>query len=111
MSANQYKEIIQSIDPIIHHPSRYLILNILSMLEYADFKFFLRETGLTKGNLSSHMAKLENGGYVAVEKTYKGKIPVTLYKITANGETALREYKKNINKWYSLKPSRSDNKQ
>ena len=85
----KYNEINQ----VIHNPSRLLILSILELLDYADFKYLLNETGFTKGNLSSHMTKLETSGYVSVKKEFKNKVPVTTYKLTKDGLKELVKYR------------------
>lgn len=87
------------VDRIIHEPARLLIMTILSMAEKADFLFLLNETGLTRGNLSNHLSKLEDSGYVEIEKTYRGKIPQTLCAITPAGLEAFEKYRKQINKF------------
>ena len=87
------------VDRIIHEPARLLIMTILSMAEKADFLFLLNETGLTRGNLSTHLSKLEDSGYVEIEKTYRGKIPQTLCAITPAGLEAFEKYRKQINKF------------
>jgi DNA-binding MarR family transcriptional regulator len=56
----------------------------------------LNQTGLTKGNLSAHLAKLENAGYVSIEKTYRGKVPLTLIALTAPGRAAFETYRKQM---------------
>jgi DNA-binding transcriptional ArsR family regulator len=84
---------IESIDRLIHEPARLVIMTILNAVESADFLYLLRETGLTKGNLSSHLAKLEEEGYVAIEKTYKGKIPLTICRLTESGRSAFGRYR------------------
>jgi DNA-binding MarR family transcriptional regulator len=96
MSAPTRPETLQSVtglDRLLHEPSRLLIATILYPLAEADFLYLLRETGLTKGNLSSHIAKLEQAGYVEVEKTYQGKVPLTIYRLTAAGRTAFDAYR------------------
>ncbi len=87
---------ITSLDPLIHQPTRLLILTTLYPVESADFLYLLQETGLTKGNLSAHAAKLEQALYVAVEKTYRGKTPLTIYRLTANGRRAFDTYRKQL---------------
>jgi DNA-binding transcriptional ArsR family regulator len=87
------------VDRIIHEPARLLIMTILSMAEKADFLFLLNETGLTRGNLSTHLSKLEETGYVEIEKTYRGKIPQTLCAITPAGMEAFEKYRKQINQF------------
>lgn len=84
---------LAGIDRVIHEPARLAVATILSVVESADFLYLQRETGLTKGNLSFHLAKLEEAGYVAIEKTYKGRIPLTLVRLTEAGGDALREYR------------------
>jgi DNA-binding transcriptional ArsR family regulator len=85
------------VDRLIHEPARLLLVALLAGLKEADFLYLLRESGLTKGNLSSHLAKLEEAGYVEVEKTYRGKIPLTLLRLTRPGRAAFDGYKKQMN--------------
>jgi DNA-binding MarR family transcriptional regulator len=92
---------IISIDRIIHEPARLIILAYLFVVESADFLFLMRQTGLTRGgltrgNLSSHMSKLEAAGYVEVKKEFVDKIPHTLLSLTPSGREAFREYKHNL---------------
>jgi len=84
------------LDPVIHEPARLKILAILSGVDRADFKFFLETMGLTKGNLSCHMDRLERAGHVEVLKSFKGKFPYTEYRLTRPGRKALERY------WESL---------
>jgi DNA-binding MarR family transcriptional regulator len=84
---------LADIDRLIHEPARLALAAILSVVESADFLYLQRETGLTKGNLSSHLAKLEEAGYVAIEKTYRGRIPLTLVRLTDAGTAAYRAYR------------------
>jgi DNA-binding transcriptional ArsR family regulator len=83
---------LTELDRLIHEPARLLIVTILSTVESADFLFLQRETDLTKGNLSSHLSKLESAGYVSIEKTYKGKLPLTVCKLSESGRAAFDEY-------------------
>jgi len=87
---------LSDVDRLIHEPSRSIILAILSAVEVADFLYLQRETGLTKGNLSVHLSKLEEGGYVNIEKTYRGKIPLTLCRLTTQGRKAFDIYCKQL---------------
>ena len=84
---------LAEIDRLIHEPARLAIATILSLVESADFLYLQRETGLTKGNLSFHLAKLEEAGYVVIEKTYRGRVPLTLVRLTPSGAAALKEYR------------------
>jgi DNA-binding MarR family transcriptional regulator len=70
---------------------------LLGAVSECDFLFLLRETGLSKGNLSSHLAKLEEAGYVEIEKTYRGKVPQTLLRLTPTGRAAFDAYRKQLN--------------
>ncbi len=80
------------IDRLIHEPARLTILAVLRGVEEADFLFLRDQAGLTKGNLSAHVSRLEDAGYVAVTKTYRDKIPRTLYRLTPLGEQAIQQY-------------------
>jgi DNA-binding MarR family transcriptional regulator len=83
---------LADIDRIIHEPARLMILALLYVVESGDFTFLMRQTGLTWGNLSSHMSKLEAAGYIEVEKTFKGKKPHTMLRLTDEGRAAFQEY-------------------
>jgi len=87
---------VSDLDRLVHEPARLGIVALLSGVKQADFLFLQRETGLTKGNLSSHLATLEDAGYVAIEKTFRGKIPLTLARLTPEGLRAFRTYKKTM---------------
>lgn len=88
---------MSDVDRIIHEPARLTIVALLSGAKDADFLFLLRETGLSKGNLSSHLAKLEHEGYVEIAKTFRGKIPLTLARLTRKGRSAFGAYRKTMN--------------
>lgn len=85
------------LDRVIHEPARLTIVALLAGVREADFLWVLRESGLTKGNLSTHLARLERAGYLEAEKTYKGKVPLTLLRLTRQGKTAFDRYKKTLN--------------
>ncbi|MBN2414318.1 transcriptional regulator [bacterium] len=84
------------IDKIIHEPARLLIIAYLYVVDGADFLFLMNQTGLTKGNLSSHLSKLEAAGYVAVSKEFVKKIPRTLLRLTDEGRESFRQYRENM---------------
>jgi len=84
------------IDKIIHEPARLMLMAYLYVIESADFLFLERQTGLTRGNLSSHMSKLEGAGYVEVQKEFVDKIPRTLFRLTDRGRKAFQEYRRNM---------------
>lgn len=85
------------LDRVIHEPARLLIVALLAGVKEADFLWLQRESELTKGNLSSHLAKLEEASYVEVEKTFRGKIPLTVLRLTGQGRGAFEAYKKSMN--------------
>ena len=84
------------LDRLIHEPARLLIVTILATVESADFLFLQCETDLTKGNLSAHLSKLENAGYVNIKKTFKGKLPLTVCKLTETGQEAFDGYRQQM---------------
>lgn len=84
---------LADLDRVIHEPARLAIATILSLVESADFLYLQREAGLTRGNLSFHLGKLEEAGYVSIEKTYRGRVPLTLVRLTPAGAAALRGYR------------------
>lgn len=87
---------LADVDRLIHEPARLVIVAILSSVESADFLYLQRETGLTKGNLSSHLSKLEEAQYVTIEKTYQGKTPLTICRLTAQGREAFEAYREQM---------------
>jgi len=93
---------VTELDRLIHEPARLLIVTILSTVESADFLFLQRETGLTKGNLSAHLSKLENAGYVKIQKTFKGKLPLTICKLTAAGTKAITQYRQQLQSFMEM---------
>lgn len=93
------KELLQpiaAIDRTIHAPARLMILAFLSIVESADFTFLLNQTGLTRGNLSSHLNKLEQAGYISVEKEFVDRIPRTLIRLNPDGREAIDSYRDNM---------------
>lgn len=83
---------VTDIDRVIHEPSRLLILGHLSVVEEADFLYLENLTGMTRGNLSSHLSKLEDAGYVYITKEFVGKMPRTVIELSEKGRTALGDY-------------------
>ena len=81
------------IDPLNHAPARLQIVMQLFVVEAADATFLLNRTGLTWGNLSSHLSKLEEAGYVVIEKTFRGKKPWTKIRLSDEGRSAFQAYR------------------
>jgi DNA-binding MarR family transcriptional regulator len=84
---------ITEVDRLIHEPARLIIVAVLNTLESADFLYLQREAALTRGNLSAHLSKLEEAGYIKIEKTYKGKVPLTICRLTDKGRLAFEQYR------------------
>lgn len=85
-------EEIANLNKLIHEPARLAILTALSSCKSADFLFLQRLTGLTKGNLSGHLSKLEEAGLIEVEKEFLGKMPHTVLHLTNFGKTTITEH-------------------
>ena len=84
---------IAGLDRVIHEPGRLMILSLLWPIKECDFLYLRNATEMNKGNLSSHLARLESAGYVEIEKTYRGKVPQTLLRMTPAGSTAYEKYR------------------
>ncbi len=97
MSQNRIRQAHNNIDKVIHEPVRLAILKILSSARQVDFNFLLTTLGLTKGNLATHINKLEEAGLIEVKKEFVGKIPHTSYRITTKGRRKFQQY------WQHLK--------
>ena len=87
---------LSGLDRVIHEPARLTLVALLSSVESADFLFLRKESELTKGNLSVHLSRLEEAGYVQTEKTFRGKIPHTEYRLTPKGKSAFDQYRKSL---------------
>jgi DNA-binding MarR family transcriptional regulator len=93
---NEQLRAISGLDRVIHEPGRLMIFVLLGAVEECDFLFLLNQTEMNKGNLSSHLARLENAGYVEIEKTYRGKVPRTVLRLTRAGRKAFDQYRKGL---------------
>jgi len=87
---------LADIDQVIHASARLMVLTYLYVVESADYVFLTRMTGLTWGNLSTHMTRLEEAGYIELTKEFRGKKPHTKIRLTEQGRAAFREYKKSM---------------
>jgi DNA-binding transcriptional ArsR family regulator len=85
-------ERLAELDRVVHEPARLAILSALSACESADFLFLLRITGLSKGNLSTHLGRLEEAGLVTVTKQFVGRVPRTAVALTQPGRARLDAY-------------------
>ncbi len=86
-----------ALDRLIHDPTRLMLVSYLFVVDSADFVFLKNQTKLTAGNISSHMTKLEDAGYVKVKKSFVGKRPQTMFRLTKKGRTAFDKYRDSIN--------------
>ena len=87
---------LATLDRVIHEPARLMIVTVLYAVTEADFLYLQRECGLTQGNLSSHLLKLEDAKYVLIEKTFKGKYPLTICSLTRKGRETFEAYLQKI---------------
>ena len=94
---NEQLRAIAQLDRVIPEPGRMMIIALLAAVEECDFLYLLCETELDKGDLSSHLAKLEEAGYVEIERTNRGKVPPTLLRLTRSGRAAFDGYRKRLN--------------
>jgi DNA-binding MarR family transcriptional regulator len=104
MMSNVFEDLV-GLDKLIHEPARLSILTALAALLGADFLALKHLTGLTGGNLSTHLSKLEEAGLIAQAKQFVGKRPNTQVKITAKGRAAVE------NHWKQLESLRQDAQQ
>ncbi len=88
MSAPQHE-----LDRVIHEPARLTLVTHLYVVDEADFVYLSTRTGLTAGNISTHMSRLESAGYVDIEKTFVDRRPRTTYRLTAEGRRAFEAYR------------------
>ena len=89
---NEHVEKIDEIDQIIHSPSRLKILIVLAEVVKADFTFLVLTTGLTRGNLSANLRKLEEVGYITIEKSFVNRVSRSMIQLTDHGMMALKSY-------------------
>ena len=104
-AASAASDALNRIDPVIHAPARLKIVTQLYIVEAADATFLVNQTGLTWGNLSTHLGKLEASGYVAVDKGYRGKTPCTMISLTEAGRAAFRQYRASMQEALSGLPA------
>lgn len=84
------------LDRLVHEPARLAVMALLFVVDSADFTFVMNQTGLTWGNLSAHLSKLEEANYLEVEKTFIGRRPNTNLRLTDSGRQAFRQYRQSL---------------
>jgi len=87
-------DLFEPLDPVIHSQVRLAVLSILLAAEKADFNYLKKSTGTTDGNLSTHLVKLEEAGYIAIKKSFAGRKPLTTCSLTEKGRAAFARYVK-----------------
>jgi DNA-binding transcriptional ArsR family regulator len=87
---------VLGLDRLVHEPARLAILTVLNQAEFAEFGFLEMACRLSKGNLSSHLSKLEAGGLITIEKRFAGKRPQTRAAITPAGRQAIAVYREHL---------------
>jgi len=98
-------EELAGLDRMVHEPGRLAIMTALSACKQADFLFLQNLTGLTKGNLSTHLTKLEEAGLLEIDKQFVGKKPLTMVRLSGAGRTTIEAY------WQQLDDLRSSTQQ
>ena len=96
LERNRELKKLEEIDPVIHSPTRLKVMTYLYLVENIDFVYLKRVTDLSWGNLSKHLTKLEEAGYVVMEKTFENKKPKTLIWLSDQGREAFQQYKDNL---------------
>lgn len=86
----------KDLDPLLHSQLRLAIISLLMSLESADFTYLKDKTHSTAGNLSVQLDKLSEAGYISIEKSFRGKKPLTTCRITKTGIRAFEEYVNNL---------------
>ena len=92
------------IDVLLHEPARLRLLAFLAVVKRADFTYLLNLSGMTRGNLSVQMSKLGEADLVAIEKSFEGNRPRTMYQLTRKGTEELRSYKRCMNELLAVLP-------
>ena len=93
----------KELDPLLHSQLRLAIMSLLMGVEQADFKFIKEKTQATAGNLSVQLDKLSEAGYITVEKTFVGKKPCTICKVSSQGKSAFDAYLEALKSYFENK--------
>lgn len=96
------------IDRLIHEPARLILTAHLYVVESADYVFLMQNTGLTWGNLSSHLSRLESAGYVEIQKEFVDRKPHTMVRLTPDGRSAFDRYRREMRQLFEDLPSESE---
>jgi DNA-binding MarR family transcriptional regulator len=99
-----------NVDRLIHEPSRYNIMALLYVVDKAEYLFVLNHTGMTAGNLTAHLAKLEKAGYLSVHKKFVRRKPKTLLSLTPQGRKAFDAYRREMKDLFAAPPASQPDK-
>ena len=95
---------IKDVDRLIHEPSRLMIMAQLYVVQSADFLFLQRQMQMTPGNLSAHLSKLEDAGYIEITKEFIDRKPHTALTLTKKGRNAFKEYREKVRQFVEKLP-------
>lgn len=95
----------KDLDPLLHTQLRLAIMSLLISIESAEFTYLKEKTNSTAGNLSVQLDKLAEAGYISIEKTFRGKKPLTVAKVTQKGINAFEEYVQTLKKYITKNKS------
>jgi DNA-binding transcriptional ArsR family regulator len=90
------------LDPVLNTPVRLAIVSVLVKIKQADFNTLMEATDTTQGNMSHQLKRLNDEGYIEIQKTFKGSYPQTICKLTAKGKKAFENYVESIKKYLHL---------
>jgi DNA-binding MarR family transcriptional regulator len=93
---------LKDLDPLLHSQLRLGVMSLLMSVDSAEFTFLREKTNSTAGNLSVQLDKLSEAGYITIEKTFRGKKPLTTCKITKKGLTAFEAYVNTLKQYIQL---------
>lgn len=93
----------QELDPLLHSQLRLAVMSLLMTVESADFNFLKEKTDCTAGNLSVQLDKLQEAGYITIEKSFRGKKPLTTCMITKAGIKAFDKYVQSLQAYINKK--------
>lgn len=96
--------IFKALDPLLHSQLRLAVMSLLISIDSAQFTYLKEKTGSTAGNLSVQLDKLASAGYVTIEKSFKGKKPLTTVAITKTGIRAFEEYVDSLRQYIDKQP-------
>lgn len=103
-AADDLRAHVEEIDKLVHEPARLLLMAHLYVVDEADFVYLVDQTGLTAGNVSSHMKKLVGADYVEMEKAFVENRPQTTYRLSKSGRKAFDAYRDNIKQILEMLP-------